>query len=315
MDALLRSSAAILQIFAVITLGWLLAGRLGGLIGSPDKSFWKTLSRLVYTIGIPALVIDLFIDFKWDSSLNMFVFAAAIATCMAIVVTLIVVFITPMPDVASKTTAASVAYHPNSIFLGFPLIVALFGKDALPLAVLYTLVEFPISMIASIYILQRGNGANGKHKPHRIVLKNMLADPVIWSFIIGFALAQMSLNKTAIWREPLHLLGLIASPLALIIVGSRVEFSRIRKITQAVSLVTFLKLLVIPFVAWGLLLFLPIEHIQKAIIVILIGAPMAMSPIILVEQHGGRSDVVAGSISATTILSAFTLTALATLLV
>ena len=67
MEALFVSVVAVGQIFAVIAIGWLCAGRGARFIGNPDAKFWGTLAQFVYVVCMPALIIDLFNDFAWDT--------------------------------------------------------------------------------------------------------------------------------------------------------------------------------------------------------------------------------------------------------
>ncbi len=313
MEAMLVSIIAISQIFAVIGVGWLCAGKCAPFIGNPDEKFWGTLAAFVYVVCMPALIVHLFNDFVWDVTQVSFIYVVVISVVVSIAVTVLTMRYTKMEG-KERSTIAAIAFHPNCVFLGFPLIIAVFGENALPYAVLFAIVEFPITTIAGIYILRRAHGGKGI-SAQRIVFQKMIKDPVIWSFFVGMGLSLTSLKIPAAMIEPVHMLGMIASPLALLVIGARIYHSKaVVKSSQSLAVLNMLKLAILPVIAWGVVELIGLQGIPAAVIILLIGTPVAISTIVMVEQHGGATDLAAQSITSSTLLSAFTLTLTASLL-
>ncbi|MAG11220.1 MAG: hypothetical protein CMI52_00210 [Parcubacteria group bacterium] len=314
MEALLVSIIAIGQVFAVIGVGWLCAGKCAQFIGNPDKEFWGVLAQFVYVVCMPALIIHLFNDFAWETSQMSFMYTVVVVTAVAIIVTLLATKFSAI-DSNECSTISAIAFHPNSVFLGFPLIIAVFGEQALPYAVLFAIIEFPITTIASIYILRRSNTQKDGMSAHRVVMSKMMKDPVVWGFLVGVSVSLSNFSFSEVVTQPMNMLGMIASPLALLVIGARVFHSgAVIRSSRSLVMVNALKLVIIPVIAWGVVQLMGMSGERAAVIVMLIGTPVAISTIVMVEQHGGEVAVTAQSIASSTLMSAITLTITASLL-
>lgn len=306
MHAFAGSILAISQLFLLIGLGWLLTHKFSNLIGSPNGDFWNTVARFVYMVSVPVLVIDMFADFRWEISHLSFVAATIGSVLVLIVITLVSAKILPLTQ-TQRTIVSSISYHPNCVFLGFPLMMAVIGKEAMPLAALFAVVEFPLATIVAIWVLGSG------HKNHpdgsqtiNDALKRMARDPVVLACLIGVVISFVQVPIPSLIRQPMHWLGSIASPLALITIGARMRLRDVRADVSALTAVNGFKLVVAPLVAFMIAKMFSLGQFETAIMVLLLGTPVAMSTILLVEQHGGDSRLTANAITITTILSLIT---------
>ncbi|MDP3770729.1 MAG: AEC family transporter [bacterium] len=303
MQAFLNAVQAATMVFSIIGVGWLVANRFPRAIANADGAFWKQLASLVYHICIPALIIDMLATAAWERAYVWYIVGTILATVATIVTSITASAIGGLPS-PERTTVAAIAHHPNCVFLGFPLALAVFGPSAMPLAVLFAIVEYPITTLTSIAILNRGrhSGADAL----RIVARHMRADPIVWSTAIGATLALTGIDIPPIVQTPLHWLREVASPLALLTVGARLVFRSTPQSRRAIVLTTALKLVVAPMVAYGIATMIGLPPLERGMLALLIGTPVAISTILLVEQHDGDSVLTANAITVTTIASLLT---------
>lgn len=288
------------MVFSIISVGWLVAHRFPRAIANADGAFWRQLASLVYHVCIPALIIDMLAGAPWERTHVWFAVGTVAATIAAIVTAVIVSAASGLP-VAARTTVAAIAHHPNCVFLGFPLALAVFGRDALPLAVLLAIIEYPITTLASIAILNRGR--HGGAQALRIVARHMRSDPIVWSTMIGAACALLGFDIPPIIKTPLGWLRDVASPLALLTVGARLTFRDVSEHRGAIALTAALKLAVAPVLAYGIATAIGLPPLERGVLTLLIGTPVAISTILLVEQHAGDNALTANAITVTTLAS------------
>lgn len=310
MTIFLDAVGATVMVFSIIGVGWLVAHKFPRAIAHADGAFWKQLASLVYHVCIPALIVDMLTTASWERAPGWFIVGTVIATAVAIV-TAVVASAALGPPSTMRTTVAAIAHHPNCVFLGFPLALAVFGEAAMPLAILFAIIEYPITTLASIAILNRGR--HDGVEALRSVARHMRVDPIVWSTAIGVACALTGIEIPPIIQTPLHWLRDVASPLALLTVGARLTLRSAPASRWAIGLTAVLKLAVAPALAYGIATALGLPPLERGAITLLIGTPVAISTILLVEQHQGDSVLTANAITVTTLASLLTTAVIAAL--
>ena len=101
--------------------------------------------------------------------------------------------------------------YSNSMFIGFPLVLALLGTDGLFFAVVYTL-AFNIFVWSHGYAMFPGDGTK--------VLRRVFSSTAIWAIIIGLVLFLTRVQLPGIVNTGLGDLGAMTAPLSMIIVGA-----------------------------------------------------------------------------------------------
>lgn len=301
---------AILQLFALIGLGWLLAHRFSKIIGSPPETFWNTLAKLVYMVSLPALVVHQFATFKWQATHGWFVIASLGALAVLIAVTLMVVGAFRL-ERKTSTTVGAIAFQPNSAFMGFPFITAVVGPQALPLAVLFAAIEFPFVTAATIAVLNRGKAQGSASQVARLMVKRMAADPVLLGCLLGLVLSLAQVPLPTVVEQPLKWLGGLASPLALLIIGARMNLATVNGSAWPLALTGFIKLAVAPILGAVFASMMGINGEERLVLTLQIAMPVAASTAIMVEQHGGDTRLAANAITTTTLASLLTLAVIA----
>ncbi|MFA4845860.1 MAG: AEC family transporter [Patescibacteria group bacterium] len=301
---------AILQLFAVILIGWLIANKAPvSLIKLPEE-FWGTLARFVYVVCAPALMFSELSTFDWKVEHVRFAGATAVGSLAAIALSVAVIGQRGCGE--NGKTMRAISFQPNCVFLGFPLIAGVLAghTEAPGLASLFAGIEWPIVTIASIWILRQGHAREWKK-----TLRAFAGDPIIIGCVAGIA---WSITDITLWKEvvtPIRWFGSLTSTLALVVIGARLRFGSVREQAADIGAVSAIKLVVIPTLGWIIACIFTLPPVATAAFVLLIGTPVAASTILLVNQHGGNAPLTANTISVSTILSLITLTAIAMALV
>ncbi len=308
----LATASSVAQLFLIVAIGWLVANRFAATIGATPQ-FWGALSRLVYTIGIPAMTIDLMVGFQWRMDHLWFTLAGIITSLLNVAGS------AAIGALASGTqygkTFAGIAMRNNAGFMGIPLITAVLGPTALPLNALFLFYDGVIGNLASLKALANHHltADEVSQADEPVPTPSLWKDPLIVSLIIGAVVSffPQSAIPTLI-RTPLKMLSAMTPPLALLIIGARLTFQWDISTVAAIG-VSLYKLVASPLLAAGVCWAIGLGGVERAVLVLLWATPVALVTILLTEKHGGDSRLTANAISLSTVVSLLTLTVVAML--
>lgn len=188
---------------------------------------------------------------------------------------------------------------------GLPLSWFAFGEPGLEVSVLtFVLFNLPLSSLA--IVLAQGEGAT-----LRQAVVNAMKIPIFHAGVLALALQGAGVRLPEVLLRPIDLLGQAAIPLMLVLLGMQLARTRL-KIGAAgfFSLSATLRLAIAPLVALGLAALLGITGLPRSVMVLQTSTPAAVLPLLYSLKFGTRPDLVAGAITVSTLLSAFTLTVL-----
>lgn len=193
----------------------------------------------------------------------------------------------------------------NSAFVGFPVIEALFGKEALKHAIF--LDQSGSFLIVSSFGIWLALTYSSGQMRKRLLLKKILLFPPFVAFSLSLILGAFGWRAEGVVQEILERLGGILTPMALISVGLQLKLDAIRSEFRYLSLGLFFKLILAPGLIFGLYFLFGVEKYIFNIAVIEAGmAPMITSSI-LAMTHNLRPRLAGVMLGVGVPLSFFTL--------
>lgn len=173
----------------------------------------------------------------------------------------------------------------NTSFVGFPIVRALYGEEAVKIALLidqagsFIIVSSVAVIVASIY-------SSGK-KRKRDISKKILTFPPFVFFIIAIAMNLTGLHTPSFLQMPLDLISMSLTPVALTAVGLQVKINMSAIKSKHLWFGLAYKLILIPFII--LLLFKHIFHLEgmifKVSVIETAMAPMITGSIIAISHN------------------------------
>lgn len=302
------SAVQTLILFLLIGLGFC-AGRLRIL----DEATTKGLSRFLVTFILPALILDsmqqplspALRDRAWlVLGLSFGVYALSFLLAFPLVRLL---------GARAGEAGAMVfgAVFTNAVFMGFPIIEALFGKESLFVASIYNIPFQLLAFSVGPLILARSAGAREGPKVSSFVTPAGLAS------LVGFGLFLLGLGLPAPLLRAAGLLGSTTTPLSMALVGAILS----RLPLQALAgrprtwLLSVFRLVLFPGLLWALLHALGFRGILLSLPVLVAAMPVAVNAAILAEAYEGDARTAASLVLITTLLSLLTIPLLGSLLV
>lgn len=295
--------STIIPIFAVIGMGWLARRR-----GFIPEEFLSPANRLVFYIAIPAMIFRAIAKAPFEKSFDGVVLAA---TLIAIILFFLMIQgITDrfgLSDPARGTFMQS-TFHGNLGYIGLAVAYYFLGEQGLARAGIIAGFVMILQNLLAVLVLQRYGQKRRLGGNAGQLFANVLANPVVFSAIAGIGFSSSGWPMPVVLARILEILSGMALPLALLLIGASLSFERIRVQRKPVLSASLLKLLALPALGFGLyqLLSLPPSGYLPGLI--LLAAPTATITFVMAREMNGDSDLAVATISASTLLSAFTFT-------
>ena len=302
MDVILN----ILPVFLVIFLGagikWL---------GFFSDTFVKEANRLVFFIGIPAL---LFVKLSQAPFHKTFDLNLAVISCFSIfaiwVLSLLAVRFRLLRTENSSQSASFVqaSMHGNIGYIGFAVIFFVFGDNGINIAGFLATFIILTQNILSVLSFNIFSGGTGKKSGSLLsALKNIIVNPIIISSITGIIFSFYDLKLPCFLTRSLEIVSSMSLPIALLIIGSSLSLSLLSQSFFRLFSSSLLKLLFLPGI--GVILLIksgaPIFSIEIA--TILLGVPTATVSVIMSGEMNGDPGFASSAVTLSTLLSILTL--------
>lgn len=192
----------------------------------------------------------------------------------------------------------------NVGFMGFPIVGAVFGKEALFYTALYNLPFNLLTFTLGVWMLLRGHDREGAP-----ALWKELANPVVLSILAGFVLFVTGVQPPALVGRIFELTGSVTTPLSMLLVGALLAQHPVKSALgePRLYLVAGLRLLVWPAAVFFVLRLFTSDPWLVGIPTLITAMPAAANTALLASAHGANANLASRAVFFTTLLSIFTL--------
>ncbi len=270
-----------------------------------DSAFSQKASRLVMNVFLPATILNAALGGAGSMTRGELAVAAAAVFVMFFLgggLGWLAARILPFQG-RDRSIAWLSVFFMNNMFIGFPVVQALFGDRAVFCASLSNLPFNLLLYTVGVASLRAGEG-RGKLRFREILTPPLLATlAAVVIFLTGLTLPALA-------ADTLSALGAVTVPMSMVVVGVSLSHVPMKQAlldgrSWGVSLV---RLLLCPLAAWLVLgLFLPGDSLTLGVLVIISACPSA-AMITILSVRFGADDALASKINfLSTILCAVTL--------
>jgi hypothetical protein len=196
----------------------------------------------------------------------------------------------------------------NTGFVALPVLEAIYGPRAvLPAAiatVFVAVVMFPLAVV----LLEVGQrDAHGSPTHPMVTVRHIVVNPMVISTLIGVLLSLLGLRMPAPVTAYLNILADALTPCALSAIGLGLSMDALRANIGRASLLSAVKLVVMPLIVYGLCLWLKLDPLYTIAAVICAAVPTAKTAYILAGEYHCEEMMVASTVSMTTLASILSL--------
>lgn len=302
MNNLIFSLNATLPLFIMMVVGYILRK-----IGYMDEHGTSQMNKLVFKVFLPALLfMDLAgEDFKaiWDSEMVLFCFGA---TIFSIIISALISLMDK--DKAERGEIIQGSFRSGAATLGIAFMLNIY--DNATAAALMIIGSVPLYNIMSVIILSvtAQSGVKDKTKLIKMTAYNLVTNPIILSILAGLLWSVLKLPMPVIMSKSVTYLGNVASPLALIVLGSEFELKAAKEKIKEISVVSFCKLILFCLIFLPVAILLGFRDEKLVAILIMLGSGTTTSSFIMAKNMGHEGVISSSVVMITTLLMAFTMT-------
>ena len=273
-----------------------------------NAEFWNGAEKLNYYILFPSLLFSSLahanINMGHIDSILMVIFIV-----MAIVLGSVYTFALFKKIPVTETGVYVQSLIRFNTYIGLSIATTLNNPEIKSILVNILAIAIPFVNVVSILSLTPKNQLKIKN-----ILLSLIKNPLISSCLLGIT---FNLCNIPIWSGFTGLLNAFSSSslmLGLLCVGTAIQLKGMKKYLAQSIIISALRLLLIPFIAWLSIQFFDLNHEAIVAIMIFFAIPTASSAYILTKLLKGNYQLMASVISLQTILSVFSLAIILSLL-
>jgi len=294
---LLTSYLNIFILFLLIFLGYFLSYRQWFTNDTVD-----VFSKIVLNLSLPfSMFLNITANFSKKEFLALF--SGMIIPLLSMLLTLGISFLCirlfKVRD-SHKGTFSTIFTCSNTIFIGLPINLAIFGEKAIPFVLLYYIVNTTIFWTIGVFLIARDNPLTKEARIsfHPLVMLKKIFSPALIGFIIGLIFMLLS------WRVPNFIvkfgsyLADLSTPLSMFAIGIMVYFIGIKnlKLEKDIVLVLLGRYLVSPLIVWLLGRFIEVPSLMLKVFMVQAAMPVQNSIPILARNYQGDEKFASASL-------------------
>ncbi|WP_125152035.1 AEC family transporter [Clostridium rectalis] len=301
---LLSAFGSIFSIIIMIAIGYFLT-RMEWI----DKQGAKLFSRIVINVSLPALMINnLMSDFDRNKLLSLgkglIIPFLSIALAYIIGKIFIKVFnITP----GRKGTFLSMFFVSNTIFIGLPVNLALFGSESVPYVLLYYIANTTFFWTIGVFEISKDGAGESGNFLSMSTLKRIFSPPLM-GFIVAIILILLSIPVPKFIMDTCKYLGNLTTPLSMLFIGNTMYYINLKgiKFNKDIWGVLLGRFIISPLLVVLLCIIFPLpDNLMKKVFIIQAAMPVMTNTAIVSKSYNADYQYAAIMITITTILSLF----------
>ena len=293
---------SILSIIILITIGLILAHR-----KVLDEKSQKVFSKLVCNISLPALMIsNLMSNFNKKSLIHLryglLIPFASISMCYILGFILSKVIRVKKGRIG---TFRAMFFGSNTIFIGLPVNLALFGTKATPYVLLYYIVNTSFFWTIGIGDIIKDGDSSKKVKYNFKESARRILSPPLMGFIVAVILILLNVRLPISIMDACRYLGALTTPLSMLFIGAAIYNVKLKDIRLNIDTIVILigRFIISPMLVIFFSLFIKTPPLMLKVFIIQGAMPVMTQTAITAKAYGGDEKYAAVITSITTLIS------------
>ncbi|MBO5743580.1 MAG: AEC family transporter [Clostridia bacterium] len=281
MESIRLSFQAVMPIFILMLLGYFIKKT-----KLADKKSLNVINKLIFKIFLPVL---LFYNIYSTKTSDVFDVWLVVYTVVGILFIFVLGYFSVMlltKDNAKRGVMLQGFFRANYAILGVPLVNYICGDKTSGLASLMVVVVIPMFNVLAVIALERFRKGNSKLDILKL-LKGVITNPLIIGCIIGLLFFVLDIKLPAIIEKSVKDVASIATPLAIIVLGSVFEFSDIKGYFRENVIVVVSRLVIVPLIIIPVAVWLGFTGEALACLLVIFATPIAVSSLAMTQQMDG----------------------------
>ncbi len=306
-DLILHALSSVMTFFLIGCVGYCLAKR---------KQWFSIENKILITNLITLVALPPYLMYNINTSLTkeelrhlaFGLLPAYISIIMLLLLSFVLIRLLAVPKNHHGAFTASVSFS-NTIYIGLPVNLALFGPTALPYVLIYYFANTSLFWSVGNYLL--ASDGDMEDKPSLLSLSSLkkIISPPMYGFLAGLVLLALDLKLPTVIANSAKTLGGIVTPLVLISIGvtlSELDFRKIR-FNWELFFILFSRAVLSPLSIILLTWFMPMPELMRKVFIIQASLPVMSSVAIMASYYRADVEYATVSVSASTLLALVTI--------
>lgn len=301
----LNALGSILSIVIMITIGCILTYKKWF-----DQKTASIFAKIVCGLSLPCLMISDIIG-NLDRTKLAHLGKGVIIPFSSMAITYLIAIVVSKVIKVKKGrigTFRSMFFVSNSIFIGLPVNMALFGSKSIPYVLIYYIANTTFFWtIGSYGICADGQNNQGKHPSifSKETLKRIFSPPLM-GFIVAIILIALNIHLPKFILDTCKYFGNLTTPLSMLFIGITLYSFRLEKMKMDKDMVAVLvgRFLVSPILIFISAYYWPVPILMKKVFVIQAAMPVMTNTAIVAKSYNADYKYATVMTVVTTVLSA-----------
>jgi len=296
---------SILSIILIIMIGYLFTAK-----GWFNEQAANVFSQVITNVALPAYMIwNLMSTFNKELLVHLapgliVPFTSILASYAVGYVTAKVLHIAPQ----RQGTFCSMISLSNTIFIGLPVNLALFGEASMPYVLLYYIANTTLFWtIGSNGIRKDGVAGQGEVSKSE-VLKKIFSPPLL-GFILAVILILLGIKLPAFFIDTCKYLGNMTTPLSMLFIGIAIYGVKLKNIKLSKDMVAIFlgRFVIAPLIVVGIIYAMPLPILMKKVFIIQSSLPVMTLTAVVARAYQADAEYAAVMTTVTTISAIITI--------
>lgn len=310
MTAFLSSLGGVSEILILVALGYALTAR-----GWFDDRSSRIIAKVVTQVALPAYMVEticgrftarelarLLPDLRFPVLSMAILFGLSFGVAKALAV-----------PRTRRGLFKSMFFNSNTVFIGLPVNMALFGPKSLPYVLVYYMANTTIFWTVGVYLIQK-DGQQAAHFDWRQSLGKVFSPPLL-GFMVGVVLVLLGVQLPSFLTATLTYVGDLTIPGSMFFIGIAMHQAGLKNIRINKELLGVFsgRFLFAPLIMYALVVFAPVPLLMKQVFILQSAMPVMTNAPVVAKLYGADSSNAAITVSATTLFSIVVIPILMTL--
>ena len=303
MDNIIVSFNVIAPVFFLMVLGYLLVNY----TSLADRKLTKQANAIVFKIFLPCMlfynVYQSDIGAEIHSRIKLCIWAAGGLLILFVLLCLIV------PKVVKQENQQGVViqgiFRSNYVIFGVAVVQNMYGPKSTTTAAILSAILVPMYNFLAVVALSIF-GEKRETDWKKIIL-DIVKNPLIISSVLGIIFSLLGIRLPTAVDTTVQDLAKLSTPIAFMILGGDLDFSKVRGNLKVASVVLTIKLVILPLIMIPMIVMMGYRDADLLSGLLAYQTPVAVSSYIMAQQAGADGQLAGQLVVFSSVLSIFTL--------
>ena len=303
MENIIVSFNVIAPVFFLMVLGYLLVNY----TSLADRKLTKQANAIVFKIFLPCMlfynVYQSDIGAEIHSRIKLCIWAAGGLLILFVLLCLIV------PKVVKQENQQGVViqgiFRSNYVIFGVAVVQNMYGVKSTTTAAILSAILVPMYNFLAVVALSIF-GEKRETDWKKIIL-DIVKNPLIISSVLGIIFSLLGIRLPTVVDTTVQDLAKLSTPIAFMILGGDLDFSKVRGNLKVASVVLTIKLVILPLIMIPMIVMMGYRDADLLSGLLAYQTPVAVSSYIMAQQAGADGQLAGQLVVFSSVLSIFTL--------